>query len=205
LKSLSTMERCKPFEKHLPGEDSPYQLLPKGGWATGDAACRNGLDLRLFYQFPPLPSLKEEDSCVNMNEEGKVQHQYNSSTTTTSGRDDDPRSTRKGRVLGAVRLGDGACIGNGFYMSAHGGSIETILDEATAELAKIEMVPMVSTVEGHFKIKKPVPLHTSLKVECWVEKKRGIRCWVGGRLMSADEKVLYAVCEAVLCDMTAWI
>lgn len=202
------MERCKPFEKHLPGEDSPYQLLPKGGWATGDAACRNGLDLRLFYQFPPPPSLDEGDSCFSMDEEGKEHHQYNinnTAATNGSGSGDDPSSTRKGRVVGAVRLGDGACIGNGFYMSAHGGCIESILDEATAELAKIEMVPMVSTVEVHFKIKKPVPLHTSLLVECCVEKKRGIRCWVGGRLMSADETVVYAVCEAVLCDMTAWI
>ena len=25
-------------------------MLPKGGWATGDAAAKNGMDLRLFYK-----------------------------------------------------------------------------------------------------------------------------------------------------------
>lgn len=39
-----------------------------------------------------------------------------------------------GTIRGAVRFGDGACIGDGYFMSAHGGSIETALDEATAEL-----------------------------------------------------------------------
>ena len=39
-----------------------------------------------------------------------------------------------GTIYGAVRFGEGACIGNGFWMSAHGGSIESALDEATAEL-----------------------------------------------------------------------
>ena len=44
--------------------------------------------------------------------------------------------------------------------------IETVLDEATAELAKMDFVPLVSTVEAAFKIKKAVPLHTSLLVQC---------------------------------------
>lgn len=37
-------------------------------------------------------------------------------------------------IRGAVRFGDGAAIGDGFWTSAHGGAIETVLDEATAEL-----------------------------------------------------------------------
>lgn len=41
-----------------------------------------------------------------------------------------------GTIRGAVRFGDGAAIGDGYYMSAHGGSIETALDEATAELVR---------------------------------------------------------------------
>jgi hypothetical protein len=39
-----------PFEKHLSGDLSPHQALPKGGWASGDSACRAGMDLRLFYK-----------------------------------------------------------------------------------------------------------------------------------------------------------
>lgn len=50
LRALAADPRLRPFEKHLPGADSPYERLPKGGWTTGDAAARNGLDLRLFYK-----------------------------------------------------------------------------------------------------------------------------------------------------------
>ena len=38
------------FEKHMAGALSSYQALPDGGWTTGDAACRAGFDLRMFYQ-----------------------------------------------------------------------------------------------------------------------------------------------------------
>ena len=73
-----------------------------------------------------------------------------------------------GTIRGAVRLGDRAAIGNGFHTSAHGGCIETVLDEATAELVKCELVMFMATSEITIKIKKPVPLHTSLIVEATV-------------------------------------
>lgn len=106
LAALSRLPGGWPFEKHLPGLDSPYQLLPRGGWVTGDSACASGLDLRLFY-LPPAPG------------------------------------EQWATLQGAVRLGDGAAIGDGFYMGAHGGAIESVLDEATAELAKVEWKPLV--------------------------------------------------------------
>lgn len=46
--------------------------------------------------------------------------------------------------------------------------VESLLDEATAELGKMEFSPMLSTIEADFKIKKSVPLHTTLRVECEV-------------------------------------
>jgi hypothetical protein len=48
---------ARPFEKHLAGKASPYELLPRGSWTSGDEAAQAGLDMRLFYQvatFPPL-------------------------------------------------------------------------------------------------------------------------------------------------------
>ena len=39
-----------PFEKHLAGVQSAYELLPEGSWVSGDAAASHGLDLRLFYK-----------------------------------------------------------------------------------------------------------------------------------------------------------
>lgn len=34
----------------MPGARAPCELLPRGGWATGDAAAQNGYDIRMFWQ-----------------------------------------------------------------------------------------------------------------------------------------------------------
>lgn len=47
--------------------------------------------------------------------------------------------------------------------------IETILDEATAELAKFEFTPLCVTSEASFKFKKAVPLNTTLQIDCKVK------------------------------------
>ena len=47
--------------------------------------------------------------------------------------------------------------------------MESLLDEATAELGKMEFSPMLSTIEADFKIRKSVPLHTTLRIECEVK------------------------------------
>lgn len=75
-------------------------------------------------------------------------------------------SASPGTLEGAVRLGDGASIGRGFSMPAHGGAVESVLDEATAELGKLVFQPLLMTVEANFRLKSAVPLHTSLRVEC---------------------------------------
>ncbi|PSC67699.1 thioesterase superfamily [Micractinium conductrix] len=143
LAHLSAEPKLHPFEKHVPGTEACYQVLPSGGWASGDTAAANGVDMRLFYQEP---------------EAGETH----------------------GRIVGAVRFGTRASIAVGFGMSAHGGSIETALDEATAELAKLCFEPVVSTRQATFNLIRPVPLHTSLLVTCTVKEVRGIRCFVTG-------------------------
>lgn len=50
LHALASDPRLHAFEKHLPGEHAPYELLKRGGWATGEACAARGMDLRLFYQ-----------------------------------------------------------------------------------------------------------------------------------------------------------
>lgn len=57
LRTLASDPRLHAFEKHLPGESAPYELLPRGGWATGDACAARGMDLRLFYQARQGPLL----------------------------------------------------------------------------------------------------------------------------------------------------
>ena len=44
--------------------------------------------------------------------------------------------------------------------------METLLDEATAELGKLEFSPMLATIEISFRIVKAVPLHTTLRIDC---------------------------------------
>lgn len=39
-----------PFEKHLAGLQSPYEILKSGSWVSGDSAAQSGFDLRLFYK-----------------------------------------------------------------------------------------------------------------------------------------------------------
>ena len=51
-----------------------------------------------------------------------------------------------------------------------------MLDESTAELAKLEFSPMLSTIEAIFKIRKAVPLHTTLRIECEVRFWHGTDC-----------------------------
>lgn len=113
-------------------------------------------------------------------------------------------------MLGCVRFGDGAAIGSGanrFYLTAHGGAIETVLDEATAEIGKMCFAPFLSTVEATFRIKKPVPLHTTLMVQCTVTQQRGIRLWVTGTIMEAEDQGsgVLAQCDAVLVNMVPFI
>ena len=50
LARLAADPRLRPFEKHMSGLGGPSEALPRGGWATGDAAAAAGLDLRLFFQ-----------------------------------------------------------------------------------------------------------------------------------------------------------
>jgi len=44
--------------------------------------------------------------------------------------------------------------------------VESLLDEATAELGKMEFSPMLATIEISFRIVKAVPLHTTLRMDC---------------------------------------
>ena len=57
LAELGAQARTHAFEKHLAGRRAPAELLPRGSWASGNAAARAGLDLRLFYQVAAVSSL----------------------------------------------------------------------------------------------------------------------------------------------------
>ena len=52
LRELAAQPRCHPFEKHMSGGGGSHLPCPLGGWTTGNAACRAGLDLRMFHRVP---------------------------------------------------------------------------------------------------------------------------------------------------------
>lgn len=54
LIALANNPNLHPFQKHLPGAESPYESLPEGGWITGNEASVRGIDLRLFFQEPVI-------------------------------------------------------------------------------------------------------------------------------------------------------
>jgi acyl-coenzyme A thioesterase PaaI-like protein len=108
-------------------------------------------------------------------------------------------------LVGVARVGDAGAIGVHTYNLAHGGCIETILDETTAELVKCWRAPCCVTVELNAKIKKPVPLHHTVKIEAQIKEvqSNGLRIWTTAKLTDPSaprgEDVL-ATCEAQLCD-----
>lgn len=81
--------------------------------------------------------------------------------------------------------------------------IETVLDEATAELGKIEAFPFLATRSISFQIRKPVPIDTTLSVKCNVQSIKGLKCFVHGTIENPVDGVVLASCEAELINMAA--
>ena len=59
LLTLAGVAGSRPFEKHMAGAHGPHQLLPAGGWTTGDFAAQAGFDLRMFW----VVSLRHAAAC----------------------------------------------------------------------------------------------------------------------------------------------
>ncbi|KDD75236.1 hypothetical protein H632_c792p0 [Helicosporidium sp. ATCC 50920] len=110
-----------------------------------------------------------------------------------------------GSVFGAVRFGDSAAIAQECHLNVHGGAIMSALDEAASEMGKCDFAPVLGTVDASFRMHKAVPVHTSLRVECLITSKRAVRCWVDGRLLSADGETQYASCTIQLVNMMTWV
>jgi len=104
-------------------------------------------------------------------------------------------------LVAVARVGDEAAIGTNTWHLAHGGCIETILDETTAELVKCWRAPCCVTIELNAKIKKPLPLHTTVKVQVRIKsvQSEGLRIWTTATMTDPSGDVL-ATCDACLCD-----
>jgi len=105
------------------------------------------------------------------------------------------------RLVGAVRFSDNAAIASGFWTAAHGGAIETVLDEITAEIVKISQASTAVTIDAKFQMKKACPLNTSLLCEAVVKEvtSEGLRIHTEGLIKDTDG-VVYATATAQLVD-----
>ena len=108
-----------------------------------------------------------------------------------------------GTLIAAFRLGSGAAIGKEMYTSAHGGSVETVLDETTAELVKCARAPNCATTELTAKILKPVSLHKTFKVECEIVSVTDFRARTKATITDPETGAVYATCDATLADIGA--
>lgn len=48
---------------------------------------------------------------------------------------------------------------------------------------------------------KAVPLNTSLRIECSIQRVKGARCWVDGAVKDSSGQITFATCEAQLADL----
>ena len=108
-----------------------------------------------------------------------------------------------------MRFSQWACIGRGHApTSAHGGAIESALDEATAEMAKAKLFPMATTVDAKFKIKKAVQFNTTYLIRCVItnEAIKDVKYEITGTIYPIDtagfavEKEVLAVCVATMVN-----
>jgi hypothetical protein len=108
-----------------------------------------------------------------------------------------------GELHGAVRAGEGAAICLHGYTTAHGGSIETILDECTAEIAKCEFAPTATTINFKVNLKKPFPLHRTCRILCKIKSisSNKLRIVTTGEIYDAEDDTLLVTCEAELVDI----
>ena len=186
------------------------------------AALRNGIPERLCSLFPPddplLASL-ESDPCLmpfqkhlldGEGEQALVEQSWAAGDSAAHHGLDmrtylhAPTADLEtgNRLTAAVRFGEGAAIGSGHWLSAHGGAISTALDEATAELVKITHAPLATTAEISYKLTRPVDLNLSHRVEAEVMEVRGggLKIVVKGELFDPDGN-LCAACTATLANL----
>ena len=179
LTELAADPNLRAFQKnvlsyHETNADVSLAFEVAESWAHGDDACRAGLDLRCFYR--KTPAMKQAGS---------------------------PKPPTGPSLTAAFRLGDGAAISRCAFTNAHGGSIETVLDEATAELVKCARAPNCATTELRAKILKPVALHKTYRVDCWIASATEFRARTEAKITDPEDGTTYATCEATLADLSA--
>jgi acyl-coenzyme A thioesterase PaaI-like protein len=112
------------------------------------------------------------------------------------------------KVVGALRYSLAAVIGwrhddkeNWSSGLVHGGCVELVLDELTAEVMKVNVAPQNLTSEISFKLKKPSYPDVTYKLEAEVTECSPPRCMVVGRILNMEgEVVAEATAKMAMAD-----
>ena len=102
-------------------------------------------------------------------------------------------------VVAAFRLGSRAAIAHHMYTTAHGGSIETVLDETTAEVVKCALTPAVATTEMKATRKKPLELFKTYRVDAELVSSTDVKSFTKATMTDpSNPNVPVAIGEAIL-------
>lgn len=96
-------------------------------------------------------------------------------------------------------LGSRAAIAHHMYTTAHGGSIETVLDETTAEVVKCALTPAVATTEMKATLKKPLELFKTYRVDAELVSSTDVKSITKATMTDpSNPNVPVAIGEAIL-------
>ena len=106
-----------------------------------------------------------------------------------------------GELVAVFRMGDRAGIGHKMYTNAHGGCIETVLDEMTAEIVKVAVEPNIATVDIQVKIKKPVSLNHTYSGRAVITRSTSLRVYTSATIVDPVDGTVIATAEACLANL----
>ena len=170
LRELERTKHQMPFLKHILQWDDKDESKRKAihgeeGFTHGASAALRGFDMRFYWDASNLKLVGavrySQAATIAWQPPGGAEYTHQLDGTQTW-------------MLGQI----------------HGGCIEAVLDELTAEVMKINVAPDNSTAEITFKIKMPSVPGVTYKLEAEITECVPPRCMVTGRILTLDGQLV---------------
>ena len=181
LRELHKQDHTMAFVKHMLTWDDDKPNLCKAvhgeeGFTHGPSASLRGFDPRFFWDANTLKVVGtvrfSEAATIMWQPAGGEEHTWQA---------------------------DGAQTW--LFNQVHGGCIEAVLDDLTAEVMKVNVAPQNLTAEITFKIKVPIATNQTYKLEAEITDCSPPRCMTAGRILSLDGKTVMAEATAKMAMM----
>ena len=172
IRELTKTKHHMPFLKHILQWSDKDPKLCKAvygdeGFTHGPSAALRGWDARFYWDASTLKTI----GAVRFSQAAAIAWQHSDNAGEAHSHQAD--GTRTWSVN-----------------QVHGGCIEAVLDDLTAEVMKINVAPQNSTAELVVRIKMPAALDTTYKLEAEVTECSPPRCMTVGRIVALDGKVV---------------